>query len=91
MAQFFILFGMREEMACFELCVSLVLMQNEDLDCWIEDSWIVCGTQASNNFSNQADPKRREECARVIENFAWQLQVCRQRGGGHLEHILERP
>ena len=29
-------------------------------------TWIVCGTQASNNFSNQADPKRREECARVI-------------------------
>ena len=53
-------------------------------------SWIVCGTQASDNFSNQADPKRREECARVIENFARRLQVCRQRGGGHLEHILER-
>ena len=30
----------------------------------------------------------REECARVIENFARRLQVCRQRGGGHLEHIL---
>ena len=48
------------------------------------------GTQASNNFSNEADPKRREECARVTENFARRLQVCRQRGGGHLEHILER-
>ena len=32
----------------------------------------------------------REECARVIENFARRLEVCRQRGGGHLEHILER-
>ena len=47
------------------------------------------GTQASNNFSNQADPKGREECARVIENFARRLQMCRQCGGRHLEHILE--
>ena len=33
----------------------------------------------------------REECMRVIENFALQLLVCLQRRGGHLEHILERP
>ncbi|GFO20935.1 transposable element tc3 transposase [Plakobranchus ocellatus] len=32
----------------------------------------------------------REECVRVIGNFARHLQVCLQRGGGHMEHILER-
>ncbi|GFN80996.1 hypothetical protein PoB_000750200 [Plakobranchus ocellatus] len=32
----------------------------------------------------------REECVRVIGNFARRLQVCLQRGGGHMEHILER-
>ena len=32
----------------------------------------------------------REECARVIQNFACRVQVCLQRGGAHLEHILER-
>ena len=31
MTYFFILFGMREEMACFELCVSSVLTQNGDI------------------------------------------------------------
>lgn len=29
-----------------------------------------------------------EECVRVVENFARRLQVCLQRGGAHLEHIL---
>ena len=32
----------------------------------------------------------REECRRVIENFARRIQVCLQRRGGHLEHIFER-
>ena len=32
----------------------------------------------------------REECVRVIDNFVQQMQVCLQRRGGHLEHILER-
>ncbi|GFN74049.1 hypothetical protein PoB_000055500 [Plakobranchus ocellatus] len=32
----------------------------------------------------------REECVRIIGNFARRLQVCLQRGGGHIEHILER-
>ena len=32
----------------------------------------------------------KEECVRVIDNFARRLQVCLQRCGGHLEHILER-
>ena len=32
----------------------------------------------------------REECVRVIQNFASQVQVCLQCGGAHLEHILER-
>jgi hypothetical protein len=27
---------------------------------------------------------------RVIDNFAWRMQVCLQRSGCHLEHILER-
>ena len=31
---------------------------------------------------------RREECVRVINNFAHRLQACLQRNGGHLEHIL---
>ena len=31
MTHFFILFGMRKKMACFELCVSSVLTQNEDI------------------------------------------------------------
>ncbi len=31
-----------------------------------------------------------EECVRVIDNFARRLQVCLQRRGGHLEHIIER-
>ena len=32
---------------------------------------------------------RKEECVRVIDNFAvrW-LQVCLRRNGGHLEHLL---
>ena len=32
----------------------------------------------------------REECRRVIENFARRIQVCLQRRGAHLEHIFER-
>ena len=32
----------------------------------------------------------KEECFRVIDNFARRMQVCLQRCGGHLEHILER-
>ena len=32
----------------------------------------------------------REECVRIIQNFARRVQVCLQRGGAHLEHILER-
>ena len=32
----------------------------------------------------------REECVRVTDNFAQQMQVCLQRQGGHLERILER-
>ena len=32
----------------------------------------------------------KEECVRVIDNFARRLQVCLQRRGQHLEHILER-
>jgi len=30
----------------------------------------------------------REECARVIENFAHRIQMCLQRRGAHLEHIF---
>ena len=30
----------------------------------------------------------KEECVRVIDNFAQRLQVCFQRRGQHLEHIL---
>lgn len=32
----------------------------------------------------------REECVRVIDNFARRIQECLRRRGGHLEHILER-
>ena len=32
----------------------------------------------------------REECGRVIANFARRARVCLQRRGGHLEHILKR-
>ena len=32
----------------------------------------------------------REECGRVIENFARRIQVWRGGGGAHLEHILKR-
>jgi len=31
---------------------------------------------------------RREECGRVIENFARRIQMCLQRRGAHLEHIF---
>ena len=31
----------------------------------------------------------REECVRVIDNFACRIQVCLQRRSGHLEHIIE--
>uniref|UniRef100_UPI00358E2E41 uncharacterized protein n=1 Tax=Myxine glutinosa TaxID=7769 RepID=UPI00358E2E41 len=31
---------------------------------------------------------RKEECVRVIDNFARRLQVCLRRKGGHLEHLL---
>jgi len=30
----------------------------------------------------------REECGRVIENFAQRIQMCLQRRGTHLEHIF---
>ena len=30
----------------------------------------------------------REECVRVIDNFARRPQVCHQRRGAHLEHVL---
>ena len=30
----------------------------------------------------------REECIRVINNFARRIQVCLQRNGGHMEHGL---
>ena len=30
----------------------------------------------------------RQECVRVIDNFARRLQVCHQRRGAHLEHVL---
>ena len=32
----------------------------------------------------------KEECVRVIDNFARHMQVCLQHRRGHLEHILER-
>jgi len=32
----------------------------------------------------------REECGRVIENFALRIQMCLQRRGAHLETIFER-
>ena len=32
----------------------------------------------------------REECGRVIENFARRIQMCLQHQGAHLEHIFER-
>ena len=32
----------------------------------------------------------REECGRVIENFARRIQMCLQRRGAHLEHSFER-
>ena len=32
----------------------------------------------------------KEECMRVIDNFARRVQVCLQRRGLHLEHILKR-
>ena len=31
---------------------------------------------------------KREECARVIDNFARRLQECLRRNGGHLEHVF---
>jgi hypothetical protein len=31
----------------------------------------------------------KEECVRVIDNFARRMQVCLQRRGCHLEDILE--
>ena len=33
----------------------------------------------------------REECGRLIENFARRIQMCLQRRGGHLEHIFWAP
>ncbi|KAK7101965.1 hypothetical protein V1264_020263 [Littorina saxatilis] len=30
----------------------------------------------------------QQECVRVIDNFARRVQVCMQRRGGHLEHVL---
>ena len=31
---------------------------------------------------------RKEECVRVIDNFAHQLEVCLKRNSSHLEHVL---
>ena len=31
---------------------------------------------------------RKEECVRVIDNFACRPQVCLRHNGGHLEHVL---
>lgn len=31
---------------------------------------------------------QKQECVRVIDNFARRLQVCHQRRGTHLEHVL---
>ena len=31
---------------------------------------------------------RKEECVRLIDNFARRLQVCLRLKGGHLEHVL---
>jgi len=36
-------------------------------------------------------PIPREECGRVIENFARRIQMCLQRRGAHLEHIFWAP
>ena len=33
----------------------------------------------------------KEECVKVIDSFARRVQVCLQRNGGHLEHILGKP
>jgi len=33
----------------------------------------------------------REECGRVIENFARRIQMCPQCRGAHLEHIFLEP
>jgi len=33
----------------------------------------------------------REECGRVIENFARRIQMCLQRWGAHLEHMFLAP
>ena len=33
----------------------------------------------------------KEECVKMIDNFARRVQVCLQRNGGHLEHILGKP
>lgn len=33
----------------------------------------------------------KEECIKMIQNFARRVQVCLQRNGGHLEHILGKP
>ena len=30
---------------------------------------------------------RKEECVRVIDNFACRLQMCLRCNGGHLEHV----
>ena len=33
----------------------------------------------------------KDECVKVIDNFVRRVQVCLQRNGGHLEHILGKP
>ena len=33
----------------------------------------------------------KEDCVKVINNFARRVQDCLQRNGGHLEHILGKP
>ena len=32
----------------------------------------------------------KEECVKVIDNFARRVQSCLQRNGGYLKHILEK-
>ena len=47
MTHFYILFGMREKMAFFELCVSPVLTQNQDM--WNFSGLEFCGSLTLNN------------------------------------------
>ena len=48
----------------------------------------ICELKAAITAKIREIPK--EECVRVIDNFARCMQVCLQRRGCHVEHILER-